>query len=469
MTVKTENSKNRREPGSFRDPCGFLFWQGGELYRQVNPAGAKDFELLMSSGLYAELVGKGWLNAHEVDDLAKSPDGGAYKILRPEIIPYISYPYEWCFEQYRDAALLTLDIAVCALDKGMLLKDASAYNVQFRGGRPVFIDKLSFAPYRQGQPWEAYGQFCRHFLAPLLLMSGVSPASAKITRLYSDGIPLDLAAAILRGKWKWRPSVYLHLYLHARKSATASSDNKLKEISIPLNSLKNIISNLRKVIAGLKLSSGDTEWGTYYDTMLNYSDEAFKNKGALVEQFLEVCQAESVCDLGANRGEFSKYAARRENGYVVAYDIDHTAVNHHYLHVKAQGTTNVLPLVIDLTNPSPSIGWAHEERASLEERACFDCVMALALIHHMAISNNVPLEKVAEFFSRLGRHLIIEFVPKKDSQVQKLLLNREDIFTNYTQAGFESAFDPYFELMIKEPVAGSQRTLYLYRTKNKHH
>ena len=462
--MKAEFAETRREPGSFRDPCGFLFRQAGVLYRQVNSAGAMDFALLMSGGLYAELVGKGWLVAHELDDLAKSPDGRAYQILRPEIIPYISYPYEWCFEQYRDAALLTLDIALCALAKGMILQDASAYNVQFRGGRPVFIDTLSFTRYRQGQPWDAYGQFCRHFLAPLLLMSCVSPACGKMAALYVDGLPLDLAAAILGGKWKWRPSVFLHLYLHARKVGSSPSDKKLTEIKIPLNSLKNLIANLRRLIAGLKSPPGDTEWAAYYDTMLNYSDEAFKSKGALVAQFLDACAAGSVCDLGANRGEFSKYAAERANSHVVAYDIDHTAVNQHYLYAKAKGAGNVLPLIIDLANPSPAIGWANEGRASLAERACFDCVMALALIHHLAISNNVPLEKVAEYFSRLGRHLIIEFVPKQDSQVQKLLLNREDIFENYTQSGFESAFARYFELLKKEPIAGAQRTLYLYRT-----
>ena len=239
--------------------------------------------------------------------------------------------------------------------------------------------------------------------------------------------------------------MYLHLYLHARKVTGSSSDKKLKEIRIPLNSLKNLISSLRRLIAGLRSAPGGTEWAAYYDTMLNYSDEAFKSKGALVAQFLDACAAESVCDLGANRGEFSNCAAQRANSFVVAYDIDHTAVNQHYLQAKAKGRGNVLPLVIDLTNPSPAIGWANQERASLEERAGFDCVMALALIHHMAISNNVP---------------------KIDSQVQKLLLNRGDIFEDYTQPGFESAFSRYFELMKKEPVAGAQRTLYLYRTKN---
>lgn len=354
--MKAEVAETYGEPSSFRDPCGFLFRQGGVLYRQVNPAGAQDFDLLMAGGLYAELVVKEWLIPHADDETAKSPDGRAYKIVRPEIIPYISYSYEWCFEQYRNAALLTLDVALCALDKGMILKDASAYNVQFRGGCPVFIDTLSFARYREGQTWDAYGQFCRHFLAPLLLMSGISPSCAKMTALYIDGIPLDLAAAILGGKWKWRPSVYLHLYLHARTVAGASSNKKPRKISIPLISLKAIIANLRKLIAGLKSSPGDTQWAAYYDTMLNYSDEAFKNKGALVARFLDDCGAVSVCDMGANRGEFSKYAQERPGSFVVAYDVDYTAVNQHYLHVKESGKANVLPLVLDLTNPSPAIG-----------------------------------------------------------------------------------------------------------------
>jgi 2-polyprenyl-3-methyl-5-hydroxy-6-metoxy-1,4-benzoquinol methylase len=245
----------------------------------------------------------------------------------------------------------------------------------------------------------------------------------------------------------------------------ASSEKKLKHISIPLISLKAIISNLRKIIDRLKSSPGDTEWAAYYDTMLNYSDEAFKNKGTRVTKCLDDCGAVSVCDMGANRGEFSKCAPERTGSYVVAYDVDHTAVNQHYLHVKATGKANVLPLVLDLTNPSPAIGWANEERTPLEGRANFDCIMALALIHHLAISNNVPLERVAEYFSRLGRHLIIEFVPKADSQVKKLLLNREDIFENYTESGFESAFACYFELLKKETITGSSRTLYLYKNR----
>ena len=464
--MNAASQDSRREPGSFRDPSGFLFWQEGVLYRQVNAAGAEDYDLLMRSGLFDELAGKGLLVGHTADHLSKSPDRKAIHIIRPEIIPYISYSYEWCFEQYRDAALLTLDIAFRALEKGMILKDGSAYNVQFRGGRPVFIDTLSFAAYRQGQPWAAYGQFCRHFLAPLLLMSGVSPGFAKNMALHLDGIPLDFAAAVLRGKWKWRPSVYLHLYLHARNVTNVIAGKKLPEISIALASVRNLIANLRKLIAGLRPAAGGTEWESYYDTMLNYSDEAFTSKGELVASFLDACAPGSVCDLGANRGEFSKHAARRNGSHVVAYDIDHTAVNQHYLYAKTKGIDNILPLVIDLTNPSPALGWANEERDSLLGRAGFDCVMSLALVHHLAIANNVPLGRIADFFSRMGRHLIIEFVPKQDSQSQRLLQNREDIFDEYTQSGFEAAFSRHFVLMKKASIRGSQRTLYLYKGKN---
>jgi hypothetical protein len=456
----------QKEQASFRDPCGFLFRKDGCLYRQINNAGAEDYEMMMNCGLYADLVNKKWMIPHTEDCNIESIDGKAYKILHPEIIPFISYPYEWCFEQYRDAALLTLDIALHSLNQGMILKDASAYNIQFIGCRPVFIDTLSFVKYKEGQVWDAYGQFCRHFLSPLLLISGVSPACAKISSLYIDGIPLDFATKILRGRWKRKPSIYLHLYLHSKQVEGASSDKKIKIRKISLFSLKAIINNLRKIIMGLSLPQRNTEWASYYNSMLNYSDMAFKEKGRLAEQFLNECGAKFVCDLGANRGEFSKNAAKLPDSYVVSYDVDYSAVSEHYKHVKTNNNENILPLVIDLTNPSPAIGWANEERYSLQERANFDCIMALALIHHLVISNNVPLERVAEFFSRIGNYLIIEFVPKTDSQVKKLLLNREDIFQNYSEPSFESAFACYFKLVRKEIILGSERTLYLYKTSN---
>lgn len=449
---------------SFRDPSGFLFERDGILLRQVNECYREHYEALFSSGLYGELVQAGLLVPHEEVAAAGAPPP-AWKVIRPERLPFISYPYEWSFGQFQAAALATLDIQRRAFAKGMILKDASAYNIQFHCGRPVLIDTLSFETYRTGEPWQAYRQFCQHFLAPLALMARKDVRCGLLARLFIDGVPLDLASRLLGWRSRLSPRLLMHIHLHARMQKSHEQDGRLHgprtqpKLSRP--AFLGILDSLTATVESLKWKPAGTEWGDYY-TFTNYSDAAFARKHRLVSEFLAEANPQTVWDLGANEGEFSRLAST-EGRFTVAFDVDPVAVEKNWRRVRHDRETNLLPLVMDLTNPSPMLGWANRERDSLARRGPADCVMALAIIHHLAISNNVPLARIAEFLASLAEHLIIEFVPKEDSQVQILLRTREDIFPLYHEAGFEQEFSRYFSIVKKTPIEETRRTLYLLK------
>lgn len=449
---------------SFRDPSGFLFTRDGQLYRQVNHAYQTDYDLLMSSGLYERLVKSKKLIPHAEVDISPSQPQLAYKIIQPERVEFISYPYEWCFSELQDAALLTLSVQKSALERGMSLKDASAYNIQFHHGRPILIDTLSFEAYQEGSPWIAYRQFCQHFLAPLALMAYQDVRLSQLMRVYIDGIPLDLASALLPARTRLNFGLATHIHLHASAQKRYSDTpeqvvTQSKGRSMSKMSLIGLIDSLHNTVSGLKWDPKGTEWGDYYDST-NYTRAAFDRKLEIVKMFLEKAQPRQVWDLGANTGIFSRLSA--DQGILtVSSDIDPAAVEKNYQQARQKKETNLLPLVLDLTNPSPAIGWKNAERDAFIDRGPVDAVMALALVHHLAISNNVPLPDLAEFFASLGQWLIVEFIPKDDTQVQRLLATREDIFPQYHQAGFEAAFEPYFIQRECLPVEGSKRVMYL--------
>jgi len=454
-----------RLASSFRDPSGFVFRDGGKLFRQINRSYQKDFELLHSSGLYEELTAAELLIPHRTADLGKSRTDEAIAIIEPEIVTNVSYPYEWCFSQLKDAALTTLDIQRRALDKGMALKDASAFNIQFHKGKPTLIDTLSFEKYKEGQPWIAYRQFCQHFLAPLALMSTVDARLNLGLRDHIDGIPLDLASKLVPWKTRLNFGLFLHLHVHTKaQTKLAEPQTGSQNRTISKVSLLGLVDSLRSAINGLRWNPTGTTWSDYYSNT-NYTDAAMEEKKRLVGDYLDLIAPAptKLWDLGANTGEFSRIGSAKGID-TVAWDIDPAAVEKNYRAMKAKSEAFCLPLVQDLTNPSPSLGWALKERQSLTERGPVDAVMALALVHHMAIANNVPLSDVAAFFASLGGWLIIEFVPKEDSQVQRLLAGREDIFDYYTQAYFERDFSAWFDIVRKDPISGTKRTLYLMRT-----
>ncbi len=456
-----------RLSSSFRDPSGFLFSREGIVYRQVNYKYARNFNHLVDSGLFAILVDEGLLISHEEVEIEAPDPINAYKVILPQQISFISYPYEWCFSQLKDAALATLKIQKHALDFGMTLKDSNAYNIQFVEGKPVLIDTLSFDDYREGQPWDAYRQFCQHFLAPLALMAKVDVRLSQLLRNYIDGIPLDLASTLLPWSSRLVPTFLLHIHLHA-SAQQHYADKKVEKSSVSRQMSKTqmlgLIDSLEFGVRKLRWQPGGTEWVDYYEAADHYTKEAAKHKKEIVAGFLDRTQIQSLWDLGSNQGTFSRLASER-GIQTVAFDIDPGAVERNYLDVVKNNEKKQLPLVLDLTNPSPSIGWNNQERMSLVERRPVDAVMALALIHHLAIGNNVPLSLIASYFHQLGRWLIIEFVPKTDPQVEILLATRDDIFTLYDKENFEIVFSEKFKIIELIPIIDTKRRLYLMESR----
>ncbi|MBA3757686.1 SAM-dependent methyltransferase [Candidatus Saccharibacteria bacterium] len=457
--------------GSFRDPAGFIFEHDSNLYRQINLAGKQDYEFFMSSGLYEVLSSSGLLIPHkEIKELAGLPNSALrHKIIKPNKIPFISYPYEWSFSQLKDAALLTLRIQKLALDHGMILKDASAFNVQFIGSKAIFIDTLSFRIYENNVPWDGYKQFCQHFIAPLTLASYTSPIVISTLKVFLDGIPLSLATKLLPTGTKRRWGLLAHLHLHAasqKRYDKANLNPKTKSRKVSPTALRGLVRSLEKTVVKLNRPQHLTEWGDYYDNT-NYSSTAFTAKKRLVKEFLEDLSPtpKTVWDMGANDGTFSELAAKL-GAQTVSFDVDYQAVESNYAKKRSPDLEKlILPLLQDFSNPSPALGWAHKERSSLEQRGPADVVMALALVHHLAIGNNSPLPDIAAFFRTISKQLIIEFIPKEDSKVEILLRGRNNIFTDYDIEHFEQAFAEHFKLIRRETVLGSQRVIYLYKAK----
>lgn len=447
---------------SFRDPSGFIFTHDREVYRQVNDVYKSAYDLLISSGLYDALCEKSYMVKHEEMNLEPFCAGNCYKTIKPEQISFISYPYEWCFSQLKDAALLTLKIQKMALEHGMVLKDASAYNVQFKEGRPVFIDTLSFERYQDGTPWIAYRQFCQHFLVPLTLMAKTDIRVGQLLKSYIDGIPLDFAGRLLPFSSRFNVSIFMHIHLHA-KSIKKYEDSRVekKKSSISKFSLFALIDSLSGLIRSLKWKPAGTEWGEYYQDT-NYSEKGFEHKKALINKYVSEIKPHIVWDFGGNTGQFTRIASNRGIS-CLCFDIDPAAVEKNYRMVKNRKEKNILPLVLDLTNPSPGLGWGNIERKIISERGHADLVFALALIHHLCIGNNVPLEDAAEYFALHGDYLIIEFVPKEDSQVQRLLSSREDVFDGYNQKNFEEQFSKYYEINEHLRIEDTCRHLYLMK------
>ncbi|MGZ8474738.1 MAG: SAM-dependent methyltransferase [Candidatus Limnocylindria bacterium] len=381
------------------------------------------------------------------------------------MVESISYPYEWCFGQLQEAALLTLDLQSRALDAGMRLRDASAYNVQFEAGRPIFIDSLSFEVAPDTEPWPAYRQFCEHFLAPLALMALRDPRCGLMLRDFIDGIPLDLAASLL--PWRTRLSLGLsaHIHLHARAQrragggvAPAESGAAAPTRRISATGQRALLDSLRRTVAGLRFEPGGG-WADYA-TSTSYSEVATESKADIVRAMLELAAGRTAWDLGANTGVYSALAT--EAGYqVLAFDQDAGSVEAHWRKVRGDRNPAILPLVLDLANPSPALGWGLRERRSFFERGEPDVLMALALVHHLAIGNNVPLEGIAELFARIAPRAIVEFVPKEDPMTQRLLAARPDIFERYTIDGFREAFGSRFRIVRESPVTDSPRMLFL--------
>jgi hypothetical protein len=462
---------NFHHSASFRDPSGFVFLRDGIIYRQVNQSYATDYEFLIRSGLYKRLTDEKLLIPHReiAGNFIQSPDW--YKTLEPEAISFISYPYEWSVAQLKEAAQLTLKILMIAMDYGMIIKDANAFNIQFHQGSLVFIDTLSFIKYDAGQPWVAYRQFCECFLFPLYLSHYLKTDIQKCLSAYPEGIPAALTARLLPVRSRFHLGVWLHVYLQNSVSKRGVSDstagNNLsagnKPVSFNRKKLRDLVQHLQNEIRRLAVKTfPDTLWSNYYkETILGRG--YLQEKEKIFMEFIGGIHFQSALDVGANDGHFSKILAE-EGKSVIAIDSDHQCINSLYLYSGEKSNNPILPLFIDIANPSPAIGFRNTERESFIQRVNVDMVTALAIVHHLVLGKNIPLSEIAGLSAALTQqYLIIEFVPLADPKAQELIRNKSQYHLPYDEASFENSFICYFIIEKKKKIPGTDRVLYQMR------
>jgi hypothetical protein len=429
------------EKGSFRDPSGRVIERNGQILREVSPSYYPEYQRLLASGLYKELTTSKLLIPHQ--ELSHSP-----LILEPERVWVISYPYEWSFTYLKKAALTTLRIAKVALEHGMILKDATAYNMQWHNGQMILIDTLSFARYQNGQPWIAHRQFIEHFLGPLLLMAYGKEMLHRLPEIMLDGIDPSITSNLLPHYLRLNPYLTLHFYSQALASRIRASEGK--RVSMPKQNLIALISSLMVLVEGLKYKERGKDWSEYSgDT--SYTARGQADKMIVVSSYLLNKPPTTLCDMGANTGEWSRMAATLCYR-TLAIDNDFGCVE------KMSKDKTYMSLLIDICNPSPAIGWANEERKSFLDRLHVDTILFLALLHHLCLGHNIPLERVARMLSEHCKQLIIEFIPAIDEKAIILLGNKE--VPLYNQDEFEKQFGKYFRIKASQKIQESCRSIY---------
>jgi ribosomal protein L11 methylase PrmA len=458
--------QEEREPASFRDPANLVFYVDGQVRRGLRGSAVADWQALAATGFFSRMVEQGSICA--TTELAPVVDGASDfdLVLAHERIPFVSYPYEWTFSMLRDAATLHLDLLQEAVAEGMITKDGSAYNLQWRGSQPTFIDVGSFERLREGEPWAGYRQFCQTMLYPLLLQAHLGVDFQPWLRARIDGMEPDQMRRLFGGSRRWRAGVFKHVHLHEalqRRLAGSSAGEvraDLRAAGFNTELVLATVRALRKLVRGLDWQPPASHWAGYRDTC-SYSADDSDAKRALVDRFLAAAgKLDLVLDLGANDGAYARVAAGHA-AQVVAVESDHAVTDALYRTLREQGEQRILPLVMDLADPSPGGGWRGIERASFTDRAGADAVLALALVHHLAIGRNVPLPEILDWLAGLGRQLVIEFVDPADVMAQRLLANKPaGLFDGYRREVFERLLQERFTVTSREELPSGTRTLY---------
>jgi ribosomal protein L11 methylase PrmA len=460
------------EPGSFRDRDSRVVITDDAILRALSPEGAGDWDALAASPLLETLVSKGELiptKEVDVSALNGSTDllpTGVTRVLEHERVPFISYPYEWTFSQLQDAALLQLDLGIAAVDEGLMLKDATPYNVQFQGSSPVFIDVGSFEKIPEGLPWVGYRQFCMLYLYPLLFQAHKDIPFHPWMRGSIDGIqPID-AIKVFSLRDRLRKGVFLHTSLHARldrranKSGPGSAEENKNKRTVKPEQVKAHMASMRRLVSKLKWKTGETSWSGYRASN-TYSGDDDQRKQTFVAEVAASKSPALTWDMGCNDGAYSRIAAENSER-VVAFDFDHATVEALYRSLKVEGNTKILPLVGNLADPSPGLGWRGLERRTLADRGAPDLMLALALIHHVSISANIPIAEFLEWVKDLGSTLLIEFPKRTDPMVRALLANKQEgANLDYDLDNFELELGRRFNIEKREELPSGDRVLYL--------
>jgi len=455
------------EPGSFRDHRGRVFYVDDRVLRTVMPVAIDDFEFVRSSGLVDDLIADGLLVEESRADEALLGRAGADAalILEHPRIPFVSYPYEWSFAALKAAALLHLELHQRALRKNVTLTDASAYNIQFLGARPLFIDSLSLRKYVDGEFWAGHRQFCEQFINPLLLRSVVGLSHNAWFRGALEGISADELSRVLPWHSRLSWNILTHVFMQSRLQSSSSHSEaaverarsrKLKKIGF-----EEILYGLHRWISRLQPKSRDATVWQDYALDNSYVDDEVARKRAFIADFVSGVTPGLLFDIGCNTGDYSVLALESGAGYVVGFDFDTGALDHAFRRAQ-RDNLNFLSLHMDAANPSPSQGWMQHERRGFGERVQGDAIIALAVVHHLAISKNLPLDQVVDWIISMAPQGVIEFVPKSDPMVQRLLSLREDIFADYDEESFRSIVGTRARIIKSSDVSSGGRTLYWY-------
>lgn len=445
------------EAGSFRDRHARVFYdERGRVLRGLSPHALEQWQALAATQFFRDAVAAGRIVRSERID---ETHGDWAAVLEHERLPFVSYPYEWCFGMLRDAALLQLELMQSALREGMILKDATPYNIQWRGGRPLFIDVVSFERLAPGEPWAGYRQFCQLFLYPLFLQAYRDVPFQPWLRGSLEGIEAHDCRNLLRPRDLLRPGVLKHVWLQAMAPAGVQDrdvKSELKQAGFHAELIAANLRGLEKVVRSLQWKPAPSAWSGYAESK-PYDDA----EGAAKQEFVRWAVARRrrarVWDLGCNTGEFSRLAAE-SGAFVVAIDADHPAVERLYAGVRE--SDRILPLVVPLTDPSPSRGWRLRERLDLASRGAPDLTLCLALVHHLVIGANIPLAELMEWLATLGGDLVIEFVAKDDPMVRRLLRNKADVYEDYGREHFERCLEKTHEIEGRAEIGGGRRVLY---------
>ncbi len=456
------------EQGSFRDPSGQVFVSDDRVYRTVMPVAKDDYDFVRSASVWGELIDEGLVLPEKKvhpSILGELAQGATYVLEHPKI-PCISYPYEWCFYGLKEAALLHLDLHLRALDNGITLSDATAYNIQFIGSKPIFIDHLSFRKYREGEFWMGHRQFCEQFLNPLLLRSKLGIPHNAWYRGTLEGIDImDMNRLLPWNKklsWKMISNIVLQARFQKSGIQGSAQDTGNKQRRLPIEGFRFMLKGLRSWIKKLEpADTGKTVWGDYAVSN-SYLDKEQNNKKQFIAQFTASTKAKIVWDIGCNTGDYSRAAIEGGAKSVVGFDFDQIALEAGFKRAQKEKLP-FLPLFMDAANPSPDQGWAESERSGMLSRATPDAIIALAIVHHLAISRNVPLGNVIDWLMSMAPAGVIEFIPKSDPMVQELLRLREDIFDQYTEDVFLAAIASRAQITDQEKVSSTGRLLVSYR------
>ncbi|WP_226698443.1 class I SAM-dependent methyltransferase [Qipengyuania flava] len=454
------------DPGSFRDPDGRVFRIGEKVFRSVTGSAARNFARAEEAGVMRKLVDRGQLVdfTDVTEQASKVGIEQADILLSHPQIPFISYPYEWSFSLHKAAALAHLDLHLELLSEDFTLVDATAYNMQFDGTRPVHIDHLSIRPYEDGEIWAAHRQFCMQFLNPLLMWSMLDLQPNHWFRGSLEGIaPEDLAKLVpLRKRLNW--TVLTHVIAQAtlqnRSVQSTTGSSRYREARLPRSSFEGMLRGLRGAIAKMEVPSHKTVWGEYANNTSYAAPEAAA-KHDLVKEAVAAIKPGLLYDIGCNTGDYSKSALEAGAGKVIGFDFDHGALEIAFKRAQLE-QLDLLPLWLDAANPSPSQGWGEAERMGLSKRAKPDALLALAFIHHIAIGRNVPLDMAVDWLVSLAPAGVIEFPHKEDPMVQLLLSQRPDIFPDYHNDTFANLLSQRAQIVKAVDVLPT-RTLYWFQ------